>query len=408
MLYTLYIIKISHEQEIQIMKTDKKRVPLYKQIQEYILNEIAKNNWMANYKLPSEMEIAELFNVSRLTVSNALKDLIEKGLIYRIQGKGTFVSPNQSGEPVKYRAEPKRSDKRLIACLMPLALDSRALKLINGIEEELAVHGYRLLFCKTHDKKEMETRVIQEILQLDIAGIIIYPVEGESYSEELLRLTLNHFPYVVIDRYLQGLECNYVCSDNWQGARDATTYLIEQGHRNIGFAATYCKGTSSIEDRLTGYEDAFALYNIPIEHRLRKTRLSREKANQILINGECDDELKKELQEFLQQNPDMTAILAASAAVGLSVIQAAGEIGIRVPDDLSVVLFDDYELSNFSKVPPTCVIQQDHLIGREAAKLIVSIVDNPVQEVRKIKIPTKLVVRHSTAPARQVQRIESP
>lgn len=376
-----------------------KGIPLYQQIQQYLIQEINSRNLGPDHKLPSESEIAGLFKVSRLTVKNALKDFVNQGAIYRIQGKGTFLASNFSGQvaapPRLVAATSPQSDK-LVACLLPVAFTTRTLNLLNGIEERLAKHGYRMIFVKTNQSREVENRLIQEMLALKVAGMIIYPVEAEAFSEEVLRLTLNHYPLVVVDRYLRGVETNCVSTDNVQGAMDAVNHLIELGHTQIGFIATPHKGISSIEDRLAGYELALSQHNFPIDHRLRHFHLVTGKVNSILHKGECDGEIKHKLQQFLQQNPSMTAVMAINSSIGLSVIQAAAELGLRIPEDLSVIFFDDYELSGFSRIPPTVISQQEYLIGAEAAELVVSLIDNPNQARRKSEIPARLIVRQST------------
>ncbi|MFC5647592.1 GntR family transcriptional regulator [Paenibacillus solisilvae] len=374
-----------------------KRVPLYKQIEQYLLDQIRLNNWQPNHKLPSETELAEKFNVSRLTIKKAMQNLMEEGLLYRIQGKGTFLSSNLSGEPIAYSMDYSDSDKQSVAFITPLAKTIRSLHLINGIEEELSKRGYHMIFCKTFNSKQLEKQMIQEVIRKGVSGIIIYPVEGETYNEKILELTINQFPLVIVDRYLQGLDTNYVCADNVQGAYDATNHLIERGHTKIGIISTHSQGTSSIKDRLTGYEKALAEHNIPIEHRLRILHFHVDQVNQIIYNGIISEYIKEELRLFLRQNPDMTAVFAVNSAIGLSVMETAIEIGLRIPEDLSVIFFDDYEYSGYSKIPPTYVNQHEYEIGTESAKLIISVIENPDQERQKVIIPTELVVRKSTA-----------
>lgn len=287
---------------------------------------------------------------------------------------------------------------KLVACLLPTAFSTRMLNLLNGIEEELARLGFRVLFCKTNASREMEKKVIEEVLKLQVAGIVIYPVEGDAYNEEVLRLTLDHFPLVVIDRYLRGLDLNCVVSDNVLGARSAVEHLIQLGHCCIGFLSPPHRGVSSIEDRLAGYESALADHGVPIEHRLRNNHLVMGDVNSILQTGRCDDEVKRGLQTFLEKNPDMTAVFAVNSGIGMNVIQAAEEMGLRIPEELSVVFFDDYELSGFSRIPPTCVVQHEYELGKIAAGRIVSLIEDPMQERRKLEVPTELVIRQSTAP----------
>ncbi len=377
-----------------------KRIPLYSQIREYVLDQIKQQRWKPNDLLPSENEFSQQFGVSRITVKNALSFLIEEGLIFRVQGKGTFVSPSPLGEPLVYRSETQSNKtKPLVAYLMPRLDNIYTAKLLNGMEKELARNGYRLLFCRTNDSQEQEKKILKEVIQLGVKGIIVFPVEGETYSEEILRLTLNDFPLVVVDRYLRGIETNCVCSDNIEGAQEAVKHLISLGHKRIGFVSTAYPGTTSIEDRLSGYEKALADANIPIDHRLRLVHFDAEQMNAILTDGVPDEAAKAEIQSYLRNSSDLTAIFAINSVVGLTVIQAAVEMGIKIPEQLSVVFFDNYELSAISSYPPTCVSQEEMQLGGEAAKLLINIMENPQQERRKIVLPTKLIIRQTTAPA---------
>jgi DNA-binding LacI/PurR family transcriptional regulator len=376
-----------------------KRTPLYKQIRKYVLNNISQNHWKPNDRIPSENELAAQFKVSRITIKNALQELIDEGIIYRIQGKGSFVAANRSGEPLVYQSAPF-AENTLVAYLMP-RLDNRfTANLLNGIENGLAAAGYYVMFCETHDQLELEKELLRKMVRLQVKGIIIYPVQGQTYNEEILKLTLNRFPVVVVDRYLRGIETNCVCADNMTGAYDAVTHLIGMGHRHIGFVSTGYEGTSSLEDRLGGYEKALTEHLIPIDHRLRLVNLDGKKVNTIFQTGEADAESKEEIKSFLRQNAHLTGVIAANSAVGLTLTEAVKEMSLRIPEDLSVVFLDDYELSAFSRIPPTCVSQEELTVGKEAAKLLVSLIEKPDQERKKILIPTQLIVRQSTGPAK--------
>ncbi|MEF3305004.1 GntR family transcriptional regulator [Paenibacillus sp. GYB003] len=372
------------------------RIPLYKQIKQFILDNIRQSVWQPGDKTPSENELAAQFQVSRITIKNALQELIEEGLIYRVQGKGTFVSPDRRGEPPVYRQE-GRSSGPTVAFLIP-RLDNRfTANLLHGIENELAEAGFHLLFRTTADSQETEKRLLREIVEAGVDGIIIYPAQGQSYNEDLLKLTLNEFPVVVVDRYLRGVETNYVCSDNVSGAFEATDLCIRNGHRRIAFVSTHPEGTSSLEDRLSGYEKALFERGILIDRHQRLTDLDGKLVNGILREGVSEPASTERIVRFLERNPEITAVVAANSAVGLTVMEAAKRLGKRVPDQLSVVFLDDYELSAFSAIPPTHVNQEEYTVGREAAKLLVSVMNDPRQKRRKIVVPTRLVVRASTA-----------
>ncbi|RED76895.1 GntR family transcriptional regulator [Cohnella phaseoli] len=373
------------------------RVPLYTQIRKYIQDQIQQKLWLPGERIPSESELVNQFGVSRITVKNALSELIEEGLIFRVQGRGSFVSKDVSGEPSIYLSPAKTNKKKpLIAFLMPRLDNLFTAQLLSGVEKEITKQGYRLLFCRTEDSLKMEKETLREVIQQDVKGIIIFPVEGETYNEEILRLTLSEFPLVVVDRYLRGIETNCVCSNNIEGAHEATSHLISLGHTRIGFVSTVYHGTTSIEDRLSGYEKALADHQIAIDRGLQLDHFDNKQMNHILNQGIVDEAIKLEIKEFLQKNREMTALFAINSAVGLSIIETATEMGIRVPEDLSVVFFDNFELSALSRIPPTCVSQQEEELGGEAVKLLQSIIKNPKQERRMVLLPTKLIVRKST------------
>ncbi|WP_160495733.1 GntR family transcriptional regulator [Paenibacillus dendrobii] len=363
-----------------------KFVPMYKKIEHYIVEQIRSENWKPMSRIPSENELADQFGVSRITVKNALADLVERGVIYRMQGKGTFVSERKDEDLFSLGTSGAETLlKNTVGFLLP-RLDNRfTANLLSGIEDALSDKGYHLLFSKTNDSQEHEIRKIREMKHAGVAGLIIYPVEGENYNHEILSLTLNKFPLVLLDRQFKGVETNSVSSDHYKAGMDAVTHLIELGHRNIGFISTKSEGTSSIEERLAGYEQALEDRHILIDRSFQMTRLSMSNS---------DEEVMEMIQQFLRSNPHMTGVISSNFSP--HVIQAALAMGLRVPEDLSVVFFDDVVYPDFSVVPPTAIIQQEREMGREAGYLIVHQIENGVSDYRQIKLPTKLVPRRST------------
>lgn len=363
------------------MSSTPARIPMYIQLKTYIMNQIQQGIWQPGDKLPSENELAEQFDVSRITVKNAMADIVEQGLIYRIQGKGSFISDNASPPFLAY--EPQETMGSCVAFLMPRLDNLFTANLMTGLEQELAAHGYHLIFRLTHDQQELEIKLLKELTQLGMKGIIIYPVEGETFNNEILKLTLGNYPLVIVDRYLRGLDANCVSSDNFTGAYEATQHLTALGHTKISFISTAITGTTSIEDRLRGYEQALSDAGLLIDYRLRL----------ILNNGlPVYDQIK----QYILDNPDVSAIVTTTSTIGLFAMKAARDLGLVVPRDLSVVCFDDYEKSELSEVPLTYVNQNEKQMGSEAAKLVLSLIQNPGQERRNLGLPSELIVRGST------------
>ena len=377
------------------------RSPLYSQIRDFVLANLQQRIWRANDQLPTELELAEKFNVSRFTVKKALGELVEEGLIYRIQGKGSYVAPAAGEREPSFSLPDIGSIPLKQAVYVTPDIESGlSARILAGAEEILSRYGWQLIIKSSRNERETERRLLLESVQAGARGVMIFPVDGESYNEDILRLTLNKFPIVVIDRYLKGVDTNCVCSDNAGGAYEATAHLIGLGHRHIGYIAMHGSPTTSLEERQGGYERALADHRLPIG-----PTLVHYATDEVRRTNETDAVLldpfavhAESIRVFLQRHPEVTAIFAATTHGGMAAMQAAADLGLQVPGQLSVVFFDDFAYSPFSRIPPTCIVQQETELGTEAAKLLLSVIGNPLQERRKITLPTRLVRRQSTAP----------
>lgn len=354
------------------------------------MENIRSGTWDPTKPIPSENELAGRFKVSRITAKQALDTLVADRLIYRIQGRGSFLSTDRQGEPQVYEARdlgtptPSHRDGRLLGYIAPRLNNMFMSGLLSEIEAAAAAAGYRLLFARTNDSQTMECQVLEEFEALGAVGMIVYPVEGELYNEAFLKLLLKRYPLVVIDRYLRGVETDCVCSDNFAAGRAAAEHLLELGHRRIGFVSHETHGTSSVEDRLLGYEAALRAAGLSAAVDLRLLTLKTlEKAN------------TKEIRTFLEQHPDLTALIGVNSGIGRQVLEAVGELGRRVPEDLSLVLFDNQEPLN---VVPTHIKQQEGEIARAAVRLLLEAVRDPAHKRTKVIFPTTLVVGMTSGP----------
>lgn len=371
------------------------RKPIYQQIRDYLREEILSRRWKPGDRLPSENELSVQFGGSRITVKQALADLVKEGLVYRIQGRGTFVTEGISGKtngyvyetPSDYAASPPApaphpaSVPPVIAVIIQQTLNTIIAELLDGIEGAAWEEGFRLLFMNARESAERELELLKSASGGGAKGIILFPAHGESYNEEVLRLTMMNYPVVVLDRYLRGVETNCVCSDNRDGTYRGTAHLIRLGHRRIGCVTSPVLGTTSLEDRLYGYEQALADHHIPVDHSARLHDLSPDA-----------------IRSFLLDRRDLSALIVFDSVHGSRIMAAAEHLGIRIPEDLSLVIFDDYPNADLFRVPPTVIVQPFRQMGREAARLLLELIGNPLAERRRIMLPTTLVERSSTAP----------
>lgn len=175
------------------------RIPLYQQIQDYIRKFIASENMKPGDRIPTEKELMERFNVSKITVVNALTGLANEKLIARVPGKGSFVAEGTDEADTAFSESPAvkggRSSTRMIGVIMPTIHDYFAIRLIEGIEQSLNQEGYRSMIMLTHGNIEKEKDAIRELKALGTEGLLIFPVDEGNYNEEILGMKLSGFPF---------------------------------------------------------------------------------------------------------------------------------------------------------------------------------------------------------------------
>ncbi|MFD2114750.1 GntR family transcriptional regulator [Paenibacillus yanchengensis] len=366
-----------------------KHIPMYKEIEKYIIDQIRSNKWPPLSRIPSENELAEQFQVSRITIKNALTALVEQRIVFRQQGKGTFVASDYHQALQRLTKTVSLSEKqdRTVAFLIP-RLDNRfTARILSGIEDELAKNNCKLLFAKTNDSQPLEILKIKEMMEYPIDGLIIYPVEGETYNNELLSLTLSKFPLVLVDRLLKGIETNSVSSDHYAASIAAVQHLYQLGHTNIGFVSSKPEGTSSIEERIAGFEMGLEQHHILIDRSLQLTTLNyRLPMEENVVH----------LRQFLTDHPQLTAIIVSG--FGPHATKTAIDMGLELPRELSIIYFDDIEYPELSLISPTVIAQPAQEIGREAVRLLLAQMDGNIAKAQQVRLPTELIVRHSTAP----------
>ncbi|TDW76435.1 GntR family transcriptional regulator [Kribbella pratensis] len=231
---------------------------LYERICAHVLEQLRRGALRPGDRVPSEMELAAQFGVSRITSKRALEVLREAGLVERIRGKGTFVVrrlPDLTDLTIPLRPTPRR-EARSIALIVPDMSEAYGLDLLNAIEERCAEYNAHLVVRRTHGRQSDEEKAVDSLVAT-VDGLIVFPVHGDFYNASLLRQVLDGFPVVLVDRHLAGIPVAAVHTDNVAAARALTTRLLDQGHEHIAFVSPPPVNTSSIEDRLEGFRAAF-------------------------------------------------------------------------------------------------------------------------------------------------------
>jgi LacI family transcriptional regulator len=253
-------------------------------------------------------------------------------------------------------------------------------EIVRGIDRELVAHHYDLMLYTTHWRQQSESRYIETLTQGMVDGLLlVLPRTPENYLD---RLRERHFPYVLIDH--QGIDSigPAVGATNRQGGHDATHYLLELGHRHIGFI-TGDMQLGCAQERLQGYKDALQEYDIALYA-------------QWVVEGDfLQPSGYAGAVTLLARSPRPTAIVASNDVMALGVMEAVRDHGLRIPEDISIIGFDDIPQAASVHPPLTTIRQPLEEMGRVAAQLLLEMIKNDDQPNQHIALPTQLIKRHS-------------
>ncbi|NQX49259.1 GntR family transcriptional regulator [Paenibacillus tritici] len=375
--------------------------PMYEMIFHTLRERITKNEYKAGERIPSEKELCSEFGVSRITSKKALKMLADEHLIVRQPGRGSFVADTASAsavlKPFDFPQIARTSGKRrVIGLVITHFSDMYGTELIYGMEEASRENDAFLIVRRSFGISGLEETTIQQLLELGVDGLIIFPAQGEYFSAEILKLVIQKFPFVMIDRYLKGIPASSVSTDHIQAAQEATRYLFELGHRHIGFLAPPPANTTAIEERIDGILAAFVEHNLLVNRELWMETLTSTMPNVFDPQARVED--VDRLVEHLRKHPQITALFAAEYNIALMVEEAAGKLGLRIPEDLSVICFDSPEPHEGCRI--THMRQDQFSIGKQAFENVLAMQGNE-PSISRILLPAALIKGRSTAPVRK-------
>jgi len=259
----------------------------------------------------------------------------------------------------------------------------------RGVEDTAISEHYTVIICSTDENPEKELMYVEVLAKSKVDGVIYASASGKKAP--LKSLFLKNIPIVLIDRTIEGVnDLDIVRGDSVYGAYLLTKHLIELGHKRIGIVvgSTFI---STARDRVEGYKKALNEAKIPIDDSLIKIS-ERSK-----FSKEDGYRLTKELLEI--KDPP-TAVFGGNNLMAIGAMLAIKEKGLEIPDDISLVSFDDIE--SLSEVYPflTVVKQPAYTMGVLAAELLIRRIENidKIQEKREIMLTPELIIRKSTAP----------
>jgi LacI family transcriptional regulator len=260
------------------------------------------------------------------------------------------------------------------------AKDNIVLKVLTGVNEYCGEVGYDIILLNTSSRKQMEKTYTQLCRERRVDGVIIQGIKRED--PYLLEVVESDIPCVLVDIPIESSTVGYVTTDNVSGSIKAVQHLIDLGHKEIGMINGHDQAFVS-QERLKGYEKA-----------LQDNNLALNKEH--VVNGYFEEESARiAALKLLKEQPQLTSLFCASDLMAFGAIKAAKELGLKVPEDFSVIGFDDIILASYASPSLSTVSQDMFKVGSESARLLIDILEGK-QEGRNIVISNELILREST------------
>lgn len=353
----------------------KKGDTLSHQIYEYVKKQI-KEGAYPDGKLPPECELAQQFFVSRITTKNAMKRLVEDGLIVRIQGKGSFVKQPDADHFPHLAPAPSETVRHTIALVMGGYTSSFGLDVLNGAIMEAQAHGAHLIVAASNNDQQLETELITSLMNSDVKGIVIQPAHGEVYSKQIIQALYSNYPIIMLDRRMQGIDAPFVGVDNRALSQSAVDRLFKCGHRNIALMALADERSSTIQERMEGFVDACVNNHVAVNKDLWLVNLNAafQQPPELLSATDTYEYYVQQIQQHLVAHPEITAVFGTEYRVSKAAWEALRRLGKTMPQDVSLVSFD-MDSSYVGSHTMSYIKQPQHEMGRRAVRMLLDAVE---------------------------------
>jgi LacI family transcriptional regulator len=335
---------------------------------------------------PTQVDVARLAGVSRATVSYVLNDVPDARVPDETRQR-VLEAIEELGYQPDARAQALRSGStKTIALIIPDLQNPHFCEYANGIEEAARAAGYHLLLSSTTMNDEYAVEIFRALARRRFDGLIIassFILEAREAQATLEQVRKRGLPLVEMD---ENYGVDSVSADYSDATREVMSYLLSLGHRRMGLV--YGVGNHELgQDRLQPYLEGLTAANIPIEKDLI---------------AECGPALEDGYQaslKLLQRSPRPSALIVINDLLAMSAIRAAADLGLRVPEDLSLVGFDDISMANYLVPRLTTVTKNARAAGTKAFEVLLARIQNPDLPRQQVHIKPRLILRESTGPA---------
>jgi DNA-binding LacI/PurR family transcriptional regulator len=341
-------------------------------------------------KLPPENSLAKRFRVSRPTLRKALKAIARDGTLETRCGSGTFLR-----QPVKAPLRFRKLTKTFVA-IMPTVAESSIARIVEGIERQARTAGYRMILSHDHGDPEVQLQQLEQIAEDQQDGLIIYPdannVQRSEFTQLLEKLSHRGIPFVLVDRYIPGIEAPYVITDHVHGMYALTRHMILNGFRRPAILKFGPEAGVADRDRLKGFSDA-----------MRDAGLSPKPIKEASIGaGDYWVKSRQIVSQWIKESGQFLlfdSILGFQDSMAYGAFQALKDAGLRVPEDIALAGYGGDASDGFAGhgLELTIAHQPFREIGETAVKLLVERIQSREESPRgrHVLLRPRLVIRTS-------------
>lgn len=370
-----------------MIKLGREKSFVYSTMEEELRKQILSGVLKHGEKLFSESEFSTRYQISRRSVRQALSNLEADHLICSHAGRGWSVA--------FFRKETDQTHKRVVL-ILPEVDNAFINELNHGVQSVAGELNCDLIFQSSAFNHEKERGNILHWLEQKIDGMIIFPMVGNFNTDLFFELKKRNMPFVLVDRFFQDIDTDYVVTDNYKGAYSAVAYLAEHGCRRIA----HLMGSSSSANvaRYEGYRDALAASQIVYDPAL-VIRMEPDFQTEESVGADCVFG-RQAMQLLLERKIPVDGVFACNDNMAIGALQSIRKSSLSVPQDISIVGFDDLKIASMLEVPLTTVRQPKEKIGMETLRLLLKRIGEkesgvPPGECVHIVLETELIERMS-------------